>query len=221
MERSATTSFSILPLSSRRRLVDLHPGFLAGFVIGMQPARQVPQVLARVIEIDNLHRAGKMLVGKIPDPFGPVAHDDLLFRAAPAAVPGFQVDAFAELFGGFDGAGVGGGIRIADGVALLVPRGLGEHASQLDFPRVGRLAVGLAFPALRLFLHHRYSGPIHLHIQDGNRLADHHGQIQLDGSLDLPLLAGARCRSPIASAVRSTALVVTSRPASSFICWRP
>ena len=31
----------------------------------------------------------------------------------------------------------------------------------------------------------------------------------------------AAMSAPIASAVRSTALVVTARPASSFICWRP
>jgi len=39
-------------------LVDLHPRFLIQFVIGMQPARQLPQVLARVIQIDNLHPPG-------------------------------------------------------------------------------------------------------------------------------------------------------------------
>ena len=55
-------------------------------------------------------------------------------------------------------------------IALLVPGGLGEDASQLDFPRMGRLTFRLALPAHRLFLHHRYSRPIHLHIQDRNRL---------------------------------------------------
>ena len=124
-----------------------------------------------MIEIDDLHRAWKMWLGKIPDPFGPIAHDDLLFRAAPAALPGFQIEALAKLFGGLDGAGVGGGIRIADGVAFLVPGGLGEHTSQLGFPRMGRLAVRFALPAHRLFLHHRYSRPVHLHIQDRNRLS--------------------------------------------------
>ena len=34
-----------------------------------------------MIEIDDLNRAGKVLLGKIPDPFGPIAHDDLLFGA--------------------------------------------------------------------------------------------------------------------------------------------
>jgi len=31
-----------------------------------------------VIEIDNLNRVWKVLLGIIPDPFGPIAHDDLL-----------------------------------------------------------------------------------------------------------------------------------------------
>ena len=74
-----------------------------------------------MIEIDDLDGAGKMWLGQIPDPFGPVAHDDLLFGATPAALPSFQIEPLAKLLGGFDGAGVGGGIRIADGVALLVP----------------------------------------------------------------------------------------------------
>ena len=75
------------------------------------------------------------------------------------------------------------------GVALLVPRGLGEGASELDFPSVGRLAVGLAPPARRLFLHHRHSRPVHLHIQNGDGFAHHDRQIQLQGALHLPLLA--------------------------------
>jgi len=60
-------------LVEQASLVHLHPDFLVHLVIGMQPARQFPQVLACVIQIDNLHRARKMLFGKIPDPLGPVA----------------------------------------------------------------------------------------------------------------------------------------------------
>src|SRR5258708_35886581 len=101
-------------------------------------------MLARVIQIDNLHGTGKMLIGKIPDPFGPIPHDDLLFRAAPAALPGFHVNSLSKLFGGFDGAGVGGGIGIANGVTLLLPCGLCEDASQLDLSGMGWLTFRLA-----------------------------------------------------------------------------
>ena len=71
------------------------PGFLIPFVIGIQPASQLPQMLARMIEIDNLNRAWKVLLGKIPDPFGPITHDNLLFRSTPAALPGFHIDSLA------------------------------------------------------------------------------------------------------------------------------
>jgi hypothetical protein len=52
-----------------------------------------------------------------------------------------------------------------------------------------RLPFRLALPAYRLFFHYRYSRPIHLHIQDWNRFAHHHRQIQLHGPLYLLLLA--------------------------------
>ena len=54
---------------------------------------------------------------------------------------------------------------------------------------MGRLAVRLALPTHRLFLHHGHSRPIHLHIQDRNWLADDDRQVQLHGSLNLLLLA--------------------------------
>ena len=56
---------------------------------------------------------------------------------------------------------------IADGIAFLIPRRLGEDASQFDFPSMGRLAFRLALPTDRLFLHHRDSRPIHLHVRKG------------------------------------------------------
>jgi hypothetical protein len=84
----------------------------------------------------------------------------------------------------------------------LIPGSLGEDAAQFDFARVGRLAVGFAFASLRLFLHHRHAGPVHLHIQKWDRLADDDGQVQLHGSADFALLAcgdvGAnRLRGPL------------------------
>ena len=45
-----------------------------------------------MIQIDDLNRAWKIRFGEIPNPLGPVPHHDSLFRAAPAALPGFQVD---------------------------------------------------------------------------------------------------------------------------------
>src|ERR1700723_873407 len=98
---------------------------------------------------------------------------------------GFQVDSFAELFRRLDGAGVGSRIRIANGEALLVVGGLGEHTSQLDLPRMGWLPVRLRLAAYGFLLDHRYSGPIHFDIKNRNRLAEDDGKIQLDRFLDL------------------------------------
>jgi hypothetical protein len=48
---------------------------------------------------------------------------------------------------------------------------------------MGRLAVRLALAVHCLFPYHRHSGPIHLDVENRNRLADDDGQIQLDGLL--------------------------------------
>jgi hypothetical protein len=55
-------------------------------------------MLTGVIKVDNLNRAWEVLIESIPDPFGPVAHRDLLYGAAPTALPGFQIEAFAKVF---------------------------------------------------------------------------------------------------------------------------
>src|ERR1039458_10126281 len=89
-----------------------------------------------MVEVDNLYRTGKIWIGRSPDPFGSVTDDNLFGCAIPSAGPGFQIETFAKLFGGFNGAGVGGGIRIADRISLLVPCGLSKNTSQLGFPRV-------------------------------------------------------------------------------------
>ena len=129
-----------------------------------------------------------MFLGQIPDPFGAVADDDLLLGAAPAAFPGLDVEPLAELLGVLDGAGVGGGIGVANGIAFFVPRGLREHAAELGFARVRRQAVEFAFATRGLFLHHGHAGAVHLDIENGNGLAHDDGQIELHGAIDLLLL---------------------------------
>ena len=52
------------------------------------------------------------------------------------------------------------------------------------------LSVLLAFAALGFFLHHRYSGSIHLHVQNGHGLAEHDRKVQLHGFLNLFVLLG-------------------------------
>src|SRR5579862_934583 len=110
-----------------------------------------------MVQINDLDRAGEVGFGKIPDPFGSIADDDLLFSAAPAPVTSFQVDALAKFFGGLDSARVGGGIRIADRIAFFVPAILGKYTSQFDFARVGRLTFRFADATQGFFLHHGHS----------------------------------------------------------------
>lgn len=50
------------------------------------------------------------------------------------------------------------------------------------------LSVRFALAPLGFFFHYRHPGPVHLHIQDRNRLADNEGQIELDCLLNLLLL---------------------------------
>jgi hypothetical protein len=73
------------------RLLAHYPAFLPDLIIGVEFASQIPQVLARMIEIDDLNGTGKVLVGDVPDPFGSIAHHDFLLRPTPALLPGFQM----------------------------------------------------------------------------------------------------------------------------------
>ncbi|HVB35600.1 MAG TPA: hypothetical protein VND42_00050 [Candidatus Acidoferrales bacterium] len=54
------------PAIEQTLLVDLHPGFLFSFFIGVQLASDFPQMLARVVEIDDLNGARKVQLGNIP-----------------------------------------------------------------------------------------------------------------------------------------------------------
>src|ERR1700693_4951904 len=151
-------------------------------------------MLAGVVEIDNLNGVGEMQGHKIPNPFGAVTDHDLLECAAPAASVGFRIDSPAKLFRTLDGSGIRGGIGIADWIAVLIPRRLCEDASKFDFPSMGRLTFRLALPTDRLFLHHRNSRPIHLHVQDANRLAGNDGAVPTGGLSESRLVRAERYR---------------------------
>ena len=53
--------------------MDNHPACLLSLLVGKQFAGQFPEVLSSVIKIDDLDRAGEMLIGDVPDPFRSVA----------------------------------------------------------------------------------------------------------------------------------------------------
>src|SRR6266852_8338498 len=98
-------------------------------------------MLPGMIEIDDLNGAGEVLVGQIPDPNGPICNYDFDSGPLPSSAPGLGIDAEAELFGGFDGSYVGGGVRVADGPAFRVHCGLYEHATQLALAGAGALSL--------------------------------------------------------------------------------
>src|ERR1035438_7876996 len=78
MERSEVTRSSIFPSSSRSSLwvtLGNHPAFMLSLLVGEQLAGQFPEVLSGVIKIDDLNRAGEVLMGNIPDPFRSIAYD--------------------------------------------------------------------------------------------------------------------------------------------------
>ena len=132
-----------------------------------------------------------MIGGNVPDPFGAVSDHDFLLRAFPAAVPGFQIESRPELAWRFDGGDISRRVGIADSVALPVPSGLGKNTTDFGFAGVRGFSLHLARTAFGLRLHYRDTSAVHLHVQDGYRLAHHDGQIQLQGALNFLLLASA------------------------------
>src|SRR5271166_823393 len=169
-------------------------------------------------DVDDLNSAGEVIVGDVPDPFGAISDHDLLLRALPAAIPGFQIESRAELTRRFDGGDVSRRVRIADGVALLVPRGLGKNAADLGLASVRRLSLHFAGAPFGFGFSDRNAGTIHLHIEDGNGLAHHDGQVQLQGALYLPLYVrplwpSPRYRPAVRSAVARDRMALPRPPA--------
>jgi len=72
--------FFDFPLVQQTLLVRLHPRFLIRFITGVQLAGYLLEVLASVVEIDNLNGIRKVFSDQIPYPFGAIADDHLLFR---------------------------------------------------------------------------------------------------------------------------------------------
>ena len=165
------------------------PPLLVGSVAGVEHPRHIPKMLARMKQVNDLDCAGKVQISIIPDPFGTIADDHFLFRAAPAAVPDFEIEAVAELAGGLNRARAGSGTRIANRVSRLIPCGLSEDTAELYFARMSRLPLHFADPALGLFLYDWDSGPVHLHTENRNRFSHDDGELQLNSLLHSGLFA--------------------------------
>src|ERR1700675_4761310 len=113
-----------------------------------------------MIQIDDLNGAGKVLVGQIPDPDGSVSEDHFELGPFPSSTPGFGINAEAELFGGFNGAHIGGGIVVADGPSFVVHGALREHATEFTLARTGALTIRPSGPAFGFRGNHGDLNPI-------------------------------------------------------------
>jgi len=161
---------------------------------------------------------------KFPDPFRAISHDHFLLRPGPNLAAGaLAVQAGGEkLFGRFDRSRIGGAVFVSHRPAFGIPLGLCEDTAELDLPGVcARPLLPLPVRPSSSLLTMGTTRAIHLHIHHRDRLAYRDGQLSLPGLLDGVLLAAGRYPRRCFSVVRSTALVVTSSPANSFICSRP
>ena len=59
----------------------------------------LPHMLTRMPQINDLYRSGKVLLGQIPNPGGPITQDDDLLRGRLPLLAGAVVEQGAKLFG--------------------------------------------------------------------------------------------------------------------------
>src|SRR5713101_4575956 len=152
--RSAPTSFSILPFSSQSNW-RISRRFCSSLIGGIQFASQVPEMLAGMIEIDDLNRTWKVLIGNIPDPVRAITHDNSDAGPVPASIVGLGINTEPKLFRGLDRANIGGGILVTDRPALIIDISLRKHAAQFAFPGASRLTVCSTSATFGLGLHHK------------------------------------------------------------------
>ena len=81
---------------------------------------EVVDVLAGVVEVDDLGGGGEQLIGEVPDPDRAVAEDDELADVLCAAAAGLSVGELGEPGGGFEGGQVAGRARVTDRAAVLI-----------------------------------------------------------------------------------------------------
>jgi hypothetical protein len=121
-----------------------HPALAGLLVIGKQLGGELPEMLAGMVEIDDLDGAREVLVGQIPDPNGAVGNDCFLVGPAPAAPPGFGVEPEAKLLD-FARAAVGFRLhyRHTGAVHLEVEHGYGGDADLGKVQLLGTVNLGL------------------------------------------------------------------------------
>jgi hypothetical protein len=126
---------------------------------------QVVQVLAGVIQIDDLRCPGEVGGGEVPDPRCPVAEDDQLADVAGAAAAGLGGHERPERGGRGEGGYIRGGRGVADRAAVLTDGGLGERDGHFHLPGAGGAVLAFPGPAFGFGRGHGYAGPVDGDIQ--------------------------------------------------------
>src|SRR5713226_9412532 len=131
--------------------------------------RYFRQMFSRMIEIDNLDRPRKVLLGDSPDPFGPVSQEDDLLRSRDAAPDRLGINSAAEALSRFYSPNIGGGFLVPYRVSLLVHHRLCECTPQLGLPRLGLARSVFSLASFCLPRHYRHPTPVDRHVHVGNR----------------------------------------------------
>jgi len=118
---------------------------------------QLDQVLAGVVEIDDVDSTGEVGLDDVPDPFAAIGDDDDTPGVEQSAPDRLGVDASLKLFGRLDGADEAGGGRIANGPAFFGKAGLGEGPAELGLARFGRTVLLFALTVFPLARRHRHA----------------------------------------------------------------
>ena len=77
-------------------------------------------MLAGMIEVDDLDGIVKVFIRNVPDPWCSISEDNDPLSALQAAAHRFSINAWPELFGGFDRSHIRGGVFIASRPSLII-----------------------------------------------------------------------------------------------------
>ncbi len=165
-----------------------------------QLRRQIPQMFASVIQVNDLDGTWKVLLRKIPDPGRAVAEDDFAARPAPSPSPGFVEQARAESGGVLNRAAIRGRVLVSNRAASRVAARLREHAAQLDLAGAGRATV-LAFASGRFSGRNRHARAVHLDVENRNFRSAYRREFQLHSALDLGLFARRKAAAAVATVI--------------------
>src|SRR5258706_9918039 len=139
------------------------------------------------MQVDDLYRSRKVFFRDSPDPTCSVAEHDDLHRSRLTSAYGLGINPSAKLLCRFDRSNIGGRLRIADRITLLVHLGLREDTPELGFPGFGLASRILTLASFRLPRHDRHPGPIQSQVEQGYGLEAH--QLAAQSQFTLPLRA--------------------------------